>query len=279
MKQFIRFIATLLISACLMDGSSAQLRIMGGGFVPDENGTNPDAPTQNKVAPAAIVKDCFECPEMVVIPAGRFVMGSTKNADEQPPHTVTIRSFLMGKTEVTQEQWQTVMGSNPSKHKGSTLPVELVTWRDAQTFIANLNQKSGQKYRLPSEAEWEYAVRAETGTEWSFGNDESKLGNYAWFSLNTAYQTEAVAQKLPNAFGLFDMHGNVSEWTQDCWHDNYVRAPTDGSAWATGCSGNYRVRRGGAWVGDPVYLRSANRYRESPVIRLNFIGFRLARDL
>ena len=262
-----------------MQGSSAQLRIMGGGFIPDENGTNPDAPIQNKVAPAAIVKDCADCPEMVVIPAGNFVMGSNKSSDEQPTHSVNLRSFLMGKTEVTQEQWAAVMGNNPSTNKGRTLSVEWVSWDDVQQFIAKLNQKTGQKFRLPSEAEWEYSARAGTATEWSFGNDESKLGNYAWHNRNSRYTTQAVGQKLPNAFGLFDMHGNMWEWTQDCWHETYAGAPTDGSAWTIGCSGNYRVLRGGSSYDFPAILRSAFRGRNIPANRDNYFGFRLARDL
>ena len=216
---------------------------------------------------------------MVVIPAGSFTMGAEKSNEEKPPHTVYIRSFLMGKTEVTQQQWQDVIGSNPSRFTacGPECPVENVSWNDVQQFIAKLNQKTGQKFRLPSEAEWEYAARAGTTTEWSYGNDESKLGNYAWYSQNSGSKTQAVGQRLPNAFGLFDMHGNVWEWTQDCWHDSYVGAPTDGSAWTTVCGGSYRVLRGGAWYGIPAILRSASRIRNDPDIRFYNIGFRLAR--
>jgi formylglycine-generating enzyme required for sulfatase activity len=186
----------------------------------------------------------------------------------------------MGKTEVTQELWEVFMGNNPSFNKGRTLPVELISWDNIQQFIAKLNQKTGRKYRLPSEAEWEYAARAGTTTEWSFGNDESKLGNYAWYGGNTRRETQAVGQKLPNAFGLYDMHGNVQEWTQDCWHKNYAAAPTDGSAWTADCSSNARVLRGGKGSSFyPVGLRSAIRYEFDPGGRSDFGGFRLARDL
>ena len=206
-------------------------------------------------------------------------MGSDKSSDEKPPHTVYIRSFLMGRTEVTQKQWLNVMGSNPSRFAacGSGCPVESVGWDEVQEFILKLSQKTGQKYRLPSEAEWEYAARAGTSTEWSHGNDESKLSNYAWYDVNSGRKTQEVGQKLPNAFGLYDMHGNVFEWTQDCWHDNYAGAPTDGSAWATGCSGNYRVLRGGSWSNNHAFLRSAYRIRLYPNIRSSSSGFRLAR--
>jgi formylglycine-generating enzyme required for sulfatase activity len=300
MKQFIGSISFLLISACLVQGAGAQFFFTGPGFLPDENGTNLDAPQGGKasqnLAAVAVLKDCAECPEMVVIPAGIFVMGSNKSSNEQPTHPVSLRSFLMGKTEVTQEQWDAVMGRhvvglgmgpggydgmgrNQSSNGGRTLPVELVSWNDTQRFIAKLNQKTGQKYRLPSEAEWEYAARAGTTTEWSFGNDESKLGNYAWYEVNSRNQTQPVGQKLPNAFGLFDMHGNLWEWVQDCWHENYVGAPTDGSAWTIGCGENYRVRRGGSWYGNPGNLRSAFRIWYGPNDRFYFSGFRLARDL
>jgi len=285
-NYFIRSVAILLLSACFLQSAGAQFNVSGPGFLPDENGTNLDDPQAKKVSPnvaaVTIIKDCAECPEMVVIPAGSFVMGSEKNADAQPPHTVVIRSFLMGRTEVTQKQWSDIMGSNPSHFLacGLICPVENVSWDDVQQFVAKLNQKTGQKYRLPSEAEWEYAARAGTNTEWSYGNDESKLGNYAWYVGNSGQKTtQAVGQKLPNAFGLFDVLGNVWEWTQDCWHENYAGAPIDGSAWTTGCSSNYRVLRGGSWGSGPAFLRSAYRVRYYPDGRDIGIGFRLARDL
>ena len=274
----------LLLCACLGQGVWAQIKITGPGFLPDENGTNLDNPQSRKVESNTVsgpmIKDCADCPEMVVIPAGSFVMGSERNADENPPHTVYIRSFLMGRTEVTRKQWLDVMGSNPSRFAacGPECPVENVSWNEVQQFISTLNQRTGQKYRLPSEAEWEYAGRAGATTEWSFGNDESNLGNYAWFDRNSGRKTQAVGQKLPNAFGLYDMHGNVWEWTQDCWHDNYIGAPTDGSAWTAGCTTDYRLLRGGSWSGDPAVLRSANRGRYIPDFRSSSDGFRLAHD-
>ena len=276
----------LLLCACLAQGAWAQIKITGPGFLPDENGTNLDNPQSRKVESNTVsgpmIKDCADCPEMVVIPAGSFVMGSEKNSLEKPPHTVYIRSFLMGRTEVTQKQWLDVMGSNPSRFAacGPKCPVENVRWHEVEQFISKLNQKTGNKYRLPSEAEWEYAARAGTTTEWSHGNDQSMLGNYAWYAENSGGKTQAVGQKLPNAFGIFDMHGNVWEWTQDCWHEDYVGAPTDGSAWTTGCRyHNSRVLRGGSWVIYPADLRSAIRNWIIPDIRYNIIGFRLARTL
>jgi formylglycine-generating enzyme required for sulfatase activity len=286
-NQFIRSIAVLLLSACLTQVALAQA-ITGKGFLPDENGTNLDDPQagkeaqRQKVAPGTVFKDCSECPDLVVIPAGSFLMGADpfnkmERENESPQHRVQIQSFAIGKYEVTQEQWFAVMGNNPSGNKGRILPVEQVSWDDIQQFIAKLNQKTGQKYRLPSEAEWEYAARAGTTAEWSHGSDESKLGNYAWYGGNSGRKMQAVGQKRPNAFGLYDMHGNVWEWTQDCWHDTYAGAPTDGSAWNTGCFGNYRVLRGGSFELIPADSRSAYRYGATPVNRGYSSGFRLAK--
>ena len=274
----------LLLCAGLAQGAWAQFKLIGPGFLPDENGTNLDNPQSRKVESNTVsgpmIEDCIECPEMVVIPAGSFVMGSENNADEEPPHTVHIRSFLMGRTEVTQKQWRDVMGSNPSRFAacGPECPVESVGWDEVQQFISKLNQKTGQKYRLPSEAEWEYAASAGTTAEWSHGNNESKLGNYAWYGGNSGRKMQAVGQKRPNAFGLYDMHGNVWEWTQDCWHDNYSGAPIDGSAWTIGCTNRNRVLRGGSWYGNPADLRSAIRHWSYPVVRSYGYGFRLTHD-
>jgi formylglycine-generating enzyme required for sulfatase activity len=298
MKIFAHLSPALLATALLTaSGVWAQI-LTGKGFTADPNGYRSDEPlpsTQEKVALGIIIKDCPECPEMVVLPSGSFLVGSAPDPEpdpfsnekpkaighpsEKPQHRVQIQSFAIGKYEVTQEQWFAVMGNNPSGNKGRTLPVEQVSWDDIQQFIAKLNQKTGQKYRLPSEAEWEYAARAGTTTEWSHGNDGSKLGHHAWYGKNSEGKTQSVGQKLPNAFGLYDVYGNVWEWTQDCWHETYVGAPADGSAWVTGCSGTQRVLRGGSWLGFPAYLRSANRGRDFPGSRENLNGFRLARTL
>ena len=278
MGKLLRF----LVLACVVQVAGAQGLFKG--FVPDENGTNLDTPSrQEKAATVTIIKDCPDCPEMAVIPAGSFVMGSDKRAEVRPSHIVTIRSFLIGKTEVTQKLWFHVMRSNPSDSKvcGPECPVENVSWDEVQNFILKLNQKTGQKYRLPSESEWEYAARAGTTTTWSFGDDVSKLDEYAWHGDNSGGKTHAVGQKLPNPFGLFDIHGNVWEFTQDCWHESYVDAPADGSPWMTACTGNRRVLRGGScfegyWG---VFMQSDHRIMVSPTRRWFNWGFRLARDL
>jgi formylglycine-generating enzyme required for sulfatase activity len=248
--------------------------------------TSPQAPPQastttprQNLAAGQIIKDCTDCPEMVVIPAGSFEMGSSENADERPVHRVNVPSFLIGKTEVTQGQWKTLMGGNPSRFSacGDDCPVETVSWEQAQEFARRLSAKTGKQYRIPSEAVWEYAARAGNSSKWSFGDNDSQLSANAWYSGNSRTWTQRVAQKRPNAFGLFDMHGNVWEWVQDCWHDNYAAAPTDGSAWTTGCSGSLRVLRGGSWDYGPTDLRSARRGGFTPEGRSGGSGLRLAR--
>jgi len=168
------------------------------------------------------------------------------------------------------------MGSNPSYFKGDTLPVEQISWNAAQTFVQRLSTRTGKRYRLPSEAEWEYAARAGSIGDYSFGNDRIQLGQHAWFQENSGRQTRPVGQKLANAFGLHDVHGNVSEWVQDCWNDSYAEAPTDGSAWEQGnCS--RRLLRGGSWLNDPEDARAAIRNWVDVSDRFIIIGFRVAR--
>jgi formylglycine-generating enzyme required for sulfatase activity len=227
-----------------------------------------------------VLKDSQDYTEMVAIPGGSFLMGSAEYSDEQPVHRVSIKKFLIGKTKVTQGQWDSIMAyssTGPSKFASDNLPLQRANLDDVQQFIEKLNQKTGKKYRLPSEAEWEYAARAGSNTRWSFGDDESKLGDYAWYYQNSGRKTHQVGQKLPNAFGLFDMHGNLWEWTQDCEHENYNGAPTDGSAWTTGCESNSRVRRGGSFSTGAGRTRSSERG-----LGWTFngdSGFRLASDL
>lgn len=186
--------------------------------------------------------------------------------------------FYLSVTEVTQEHWLSVMGSNPSKFERSrTNPVEQVSWNDAQAFVRvlNLMEDCADCYRLPSEAEWEYAARAGTTTAYWFGDSADGLGQYAWFADNSNAKTHPVGQTPANPWGLYDMHGNVFEWVQDCWHESYSGAPADGSAWTTGCykdsSGNaYYGLRGGSWSDNALYCRVAYRYRSTPDYRFNY---------
>jgi len=244
------------------------------------------APTPVPVS-APVQRQALE-PELVVIPAGRFTMGSPagevgREANEGPQRTVNMRSFELGKTEVTQGQWKAVMGSNPSGFKacGDNCPVEQVSWDDIQQYLQKLNQRTGQQYRLPSEAEWEYAARAGSTGRWNFGDDEGQLGQHAWFTGISGVKTQPVGQKRANAYGLHDMHGNVWEWVQDCFEENYNQGQaSDGSAHRgadNACS--LRVLRGGSWSGYAQILRAANRGRDTPVNRFNDLGFRVARTV
>jgi formylglycine-generating enzyme required for sulfatase activity len=222
--------------------------------------------------------------EFVTIPAGEFEMGSPSDEEgrfenEGLVHPVNIKkAFHMCRYEVTQKQWRAIMGDNPSYFTGDDLPVEWVSWDGVQEFIKKLNEKEGtDKYRLPSEAEWEYACRAGTTTRYSFGDSKSKLGDYAWYTDNSDKKTHPVGQKKPNSWGLYDMHGNVWEWVQDRWHSNYDGAPADGSAWE-GDDAN-RVIRGGGWLDYAAgYCRSAFRSHGSLRGRGNAIGFRILKE-
>jgi formylglycine-generating enzyme required for sulfatase activity len=237
--------------------------------------------------PGAVVKNSIGM-ELVYVPPGSFMMGSNNGqSDEKPVHRVTIgEGFFIGRYEVTQIEWQQVMGNRPSSFRGDNLPVETVTWPDAQSFINKLNERrGGLKYRLPTEAEWEYACRAGTTTDFAFGNslssDQANFdGNYPYGeAAKGAYRqkTTAVGSFAPNAFGLYDMHGNVWEWCEDWYHETYTGAPTDGSAWLSGGEQKYRAMRGGSWYNDHgSFLRSAHRgYNTAPDSRFGNFGFRL----
>ncbi|MCC5622528.1 SUMF1/EgtB/PvdO family nonheme iron enzyme [Nostoc sp. CHAB 5715] len=243
--------------------------------------------------------------EMVAIPGGEFLMGSPENEPERydsesPQHTVTVQPFFMGKYPVTQSQWAVVaalkkvnidLNSDPSYFKGANLPVENVSWDDAIEFCARLSNKAQKTYRLPSEAEWEYACRAGRTTPFYFGETiTTDLANYRgtdWDYQGTLYpgnygqgpkgeyreQTTDVGKFPPNPFALFDMHGNIWEWCQDGWHKNYNGAPADGSVWMS--DNNERLLRGGSWDFNPRYCRSALRYRYARVSRNRDVGFRV----
>jgi formylglycine-generating enzyme required for sulfatase activity len=235
--------------------------------------------------------------EFVLIPAGKFMMGSPsyekgRYNSEGPVHEVMIKdSFYMSKCSVTQKHWEKIMGNNPSKFKGEDLPVESVSWDDVQKFIKKLNEKENTiKYRLPSESEWEYTCRAGTANRYYFGDDESKLENYAWYNSvhYKTYQeweknisegkTHPVGLKRPNSWGLYDMHGNVDEWCQDKFHYDYNGAPFDGSAWESG-NKTTRVVKGGSWNKGSIHCRSANRGACDPGYRGSDLGFRIIREI
>jgi formylglycine-generating enzyme required for sulfatase activity/tetratricopeptide (TPR) repeat protein len=207
--------------------------------------------------------------EFCLIPAGTFVMGDAVNGII---HQVTISSdFYMAKYSVTQAQWEAVMGSNPSCFKGDDRPVENVSWNNCQEFVKRLNAASENKYRLPTEAEWEYSCRAGSSDKYCFGDSTAQLDDYAWYKANSCDQTQSVGKKKANAWGLHDMNGNVWEWCQDYWYGDYQPgAVTD----PQGVSGSYRIYRGGCYL-DASSVTSASRGKDSPFQRCNSIGFRL----
>ncbi len=234
--------------------------------------------------------------EMVDIPGGKFLMGTedeeierlVKKFDreyfrrEKPQQEVTVQSFFMGKYPVTQKQYQEVMSKNPSYFKGDERPVEQVTWDEAEEFCQRLSEKTGKKYRLPSEAEWEYACRAGTTTAFHFG--ETITTDLANYNGNHTYASEpkgeyrgkttSVGKFPPNAFGLYDMHGNVWEWCEDNWHDNYENTPTNGSAWVLGASSK-KVICNSSWNYFPDLFRSAYRNSLSRDLRSDSVGLRV----
>ena len=217
--------------------------------------------------------------DMVGVEAGTFTMGATSEqgsdagGDEKPTRQVTLtHNYYIGKTEVTQALWRAVMGSNPSNFKGDNLPVECVSWNDCQTFISKLNAVTGKRFRLPTEAEWEFAARGgkkSKGYKYSGGNN---LDNVAWYDDNSNNQTHAVGTKIPNELGIYDMSGNVYEWCSD-WYGNYSGSsqtnPTGPS------SGSYRVGRGGGWFNYARFCRSSSRDFNYPDLRYYYLGLRL----
>jgi formylglycine-generating enzyme required for sulfatase activity len=246
---------------------------------------------------------CPDCPEMVLVPKGCFQMGSPvsesdRDSDEGPQRQVCLEAFELGRTEVTQAQWLRVMhdASGDAAADARALPslvcgdcpMEGVSWDDAQEFLRRLNAVSGKSYRLPTEAEWEYAARAGTSGRYSVGNEitPDQANYYARQQVRArqgaaeqAFKTEPAGSLPGNPWGLHEMHGNVFEWVQDCYHDSYRAAPEDGSAWESDCAGPYRVFRGGSWDSDASALRSADRNRVGSGYRYVVVGFRLARTL
>ncbi len=235
---------------------------------------------------------------MVEIPGGQFLMGSPKSEaesydDERPQHEVEVPPFYIGKFAVTQAQWRVVAGwekverdldPDPGRFKGDDRPVERVSWEDAKEFCARLTKKTGRAYRLPSEAEWEYACRAGTTTPFAFGETITPEvvnydGNHPYAKAKKGkYRQETIpvgSLGVANVFGLFDMHGNVWEWCEDVWHADYNGAPTDGSAWLSGGGSSRRVLRGGSWVARSINCRSALRSDYGPVARDDLSGFRV----
>ena len=217
--------------------------------------------------------------EMVKVEAGTFMMGATSEMEnptdnEKPVHQVTLTNdYYMGKYEVTQALWQTVMGSNPSEFNGGTLPVETVNWNDCQEFISKLNSMTGRKFRLPTEAEWEYAARGGKESRGYQYSGSSNISDVAWYDGNSGSKTHAVGTKQPNEIGIYDMAGNVSEWCQD-WKGSYNSASQTNPI--ENHNGLYRAHRGGGWGYLVRYCRSSYRNNSSPDERYDHVGLRLA---
>ena len=229
--------------------------------------------------------------EMVYIPGGTFMMGCPNdeegvNYQQSHQHQVTVPAFYAGKYPITQAQWQAVMGNNPSDFKGEKRPVENVSWDDAVEFCGKISLQTGKKYRLLSEAEWEYACRAGTTTPFHFGETITpELVNYNGYGPYakaptglSREQTTDVGSFPPNAFGLCDMHGNVFEWCSDTWHQDCNGGPTDGSSWETDGIRDGRVGRGSSWFDTAIFCRSAYRAMGFVGLRSPFVGFRVALD-
>jgi formylglycine-generating enzyme required for sulfatase activity len=220
--------------------------------------------------------------ELVLIPAGEFLMGPSDSDKDVFPtdkqHRVRItKPFYLGKYLVTQEQWEAVMGKNPSHFKGPKNPVEVVSWDDCQKFLGKLNAKSAAgagKFQLPTEAQWEYACRAGSTTKYCFGDDKSKLGEYAWYDANSGNTTHPVGEKKPNTWGLYDMHGNVWEWCQDLYGAYRAEAVRDPMGAAKGSD---RVYRGGGWINPAWHCRSVFRGNSEPGFRYASLGLRVFR--
>jgi formylglycine-generating enzyme required for sulfatase activity len=239
--------------------------------------------------PGHIFQECASCPEMIVVPAGEFVMGSAEDEareDEKPPHKVVLsRQFAVGKFEVTFDQWDacvahggcTFQGKGESWGRGLQ-PMVRISWSDAEGYVRWLSRQTGKPYRLLTEAEWEYVARAGSTTNYSYGNDTSQLGEFGWYAANSGGRTQAVGLKRPNSFGLHDVQGNVWEWVQDCYKDDYVNAPSDGSS-LTPSECLSRVLRGGAWSSDADNLRVSARYGHIGNFRSDANGFRVLRSL
>jgi formylglycine-generating enzyme required for sulfatase activity len=258
---------------------AADQSLQGGG------GSGSDAAAVPARGSGDTVRDCPECPELVRIAAGSFDMGSNEFFDfEKPVHKVTIsRPFFIARSETTLAEWDScaaeggcVARANPQGDPN--LPVTDVTFGDAKAYAAWLSRKSGRTYRLPTEAEWEYAARGGTNTTYYWGKTLVKeRANCAGCGTDTKRSPNPVGSFPANNFGLFDMAGNAAEWVEDCWNDNYKGAPVDGSAWLKGPC-RERVLRGGSFINDPRYVRSAARFKYEPDVRYYGNGFRVLRE-
>jgi formylglycine-generating enzyme required for sulfatase activity len=283
-----------LVGLCVLGGAIVWLTMPAASAALTQ--VAPLSPMQEKALKTHdTFKECANCPEMVVVPAGSFRMGSLASepghsADEGPQHRVTIaRRFAVGRFEATFDEWDACvddggcndyMPSDEGWGRGRR-PVINVSWDDAKAYVAWLSKKTGKSYRLLSGSEYEYATRAGTQKAYPWGNavGRNNANCHDCGSQWDARETAPVGSFAANRFGLYDMVGNVREWTEDCYHDNYRGAPADGSAWIEGANCYNRVVRGGSFLLAPAFLRSASRYWFTADYRLRYLGFRVARTL
>ena len=294
-------LADLMYLLCLVSlgfvdrGASAQ---EGVGQDPRRMATAPTVLTveQEKAQaarPGSEFKECANgCPAMIVIPSGKFVMGSPeseadRDASEGPQHEVTItKPFAVSKFEVMFEEWDACVAAAacprvPDVWGRERMPAINVSWVDAKQYVGWLSQLTAKEYRFLTEAEWEYAARAGANTRYSWGDDLGR-GNANCDGCGSQWdlqQTAPVGSFRPNRLGLYDMHGNVWEWVEDSWHENYNLAPTDGSAWLRGGDPSFRVVRGGSWRNESELVRAAVRFRRNANVRFDTLGFRVARTI
>lgn len=245
------------------------------------------AAADGSFAPGQTFRDCPQCPLMTVVPAGEVSIGDPKDFEDidpldpgapQRPRVKMPRSFAIGTYEVTQAEWASVMGTRPGDNNEPTLPVVNVSWRMIQDYVAKLSAKTGKPYRLPSEAEWEYSARAGSSASYSFGEDASQLGRFAWIDTNSGGTIHPVGQLEPNAFGLYDMHGNAWEWTADCYTSNYskILSRKDADEIKGFC---YRVIRGGSVLNFAKYATVFNRATLTQINNSPNLSFRVALTL
>lgn len=273
--------ATTLISPRMRCVLMSVLGAVGLGLAQAQAPVPAQVPKAPPSSSAASFQDCATCPPVVSVPSGSFQMGSDDGPDENPIRRVRLASFAIGRTEVTQGQWRAVMGadSRPSQSTVCTqpnCPVDSVSLVDIATFLTRLSSKTGKIYRLPTEAEWEYACRAGSVADPYCGGAD--LQRLAWYARNGGGHAHPVAQKQPNAWGVFDMSGNVWEWVSDCYHPDYIGAPKDGRPWIEDAC-PFRIDRGGSFESEDEALRTTNRSSIRPDLRDLRLGFRVVRAL
>jgi len=275
------------------DGAGGNDRVAFERMAMDPTVLTVEQEKANAAKPGSSFKECAKgCPIMIVLPVGKFTMGSSEkesglDAGERPPHEVTIaRPLAISKFDVTFADWDVCVAALACSRAADiwgrgAMPVVNVSWNDAKQYVGWLSRSVGKEYRLLTEAEWEYAARAGTATRYSWGDDPGRAnancdGCGSEWDLR---QTAPVGSFKPNAFGLYDMHGNAWQWVEDIWHPNYSGAPTDGSAWLGDGDPSYRVARGGSWRNEAELIRAAVRVRRNIHVRFDTLGFRVARTL